>query len=146
LRAQTGEELRHDVWPLRVEWLVEIHRERDRPSADERQRNVVPVALRLVLDDRPSLDARDVRLGFEQQTVARLPDRRLDDVADAHATIAGAGEGDRHRFLVLIARLGESGKRLAQLVLELGVVEREVRDRLQLDGSDRGAAQEVEYG
>ena len=58
----------------------------------------------------------------QDQPIARLPDRRLDDVADAHAPLAFAGEVDRDRLLVLVARLRERRQRLGQLVLELRVV------------------------
>ena len=58
----------------------------------------------------------------QDQPVARLPDRRLDDVPDPHPPLALPGEVDRHRLLVLVARLRQRGQRLVQLVLQLRVV------------------------
>jgi hypothetical protein len=40
-------------------------------------------------------------------------------VSDSHSPLAGAGEVDRDRLLVLIARLHQRRQRLRQLILEL---------------------------
>jgi len=110
LRSQAREQLGHDGRPSGVQRLIEIHHERDWSSAHERQRDVVPVALGLILDDRPALELARRRFVFEQQPITRLPHWRLDDVAESNAAIAGAGEVDGDGLLVLVARLYEGGE------------------------------------
>ena len=60
--------------------------------------------------------------------------------------VAVAGEVDRHRLLVLIARLRQRRQRLGQLVLKLRVIQRQVADRLQLDRPNRRACEQVQHG
>src|SRR4051812_38323463 len=57
----------------------------------------------------------------EDQPIARLPDWRLDDVADPHPSFSVAAEIDRDRLFVLPARLRDGREGLLQLVAKLWV-------------------------
>ena len=113
--------------PRDVERLVEVHGERDRPAADQRQLHAVPVLLGRVLDDRPALQERRL-LVVEHQPVAGLPDRRLLDIADADLALALADEAELDRLLVGVVAGGQHGQGLAQLGVELLVGQLDAAD------------------
>ena len=138
-------ELRLHQRPRQVERLVEVHHERDRPAADERQPHVLPVGVGGVLHDRPALQRRlrDGRVGVEQEPIARLPDRRLPHVADRHGPFARARERDRDPLLLVVRGEGQHGERLLELRLEPRVGELHAgdgveRQRPQAVGGEHG--------
>ena len=77
------------------------------------------------LQDAPISIARRTSISgaVENQPIARLPNRRLDDIPDPHVTIAGPGEVDCNGLLVLVARLSQRREGLRQLALKLGIVQ-----------------------
>ncbi|BBK32540.1 hypothetical protein STHU_31740 [Allostella humosa] len=59
------------------------------------------------------------RLTRYRQAVGRFPDRRLDDIADAHLAPAAAGERDLQCPGVLVSEGGDGGQRRLDLRLQL---------------------------
>ena len=56
LRGQARIQLRLHHRPRHVERPIQVLNEADRPAAHQRQLHLVPIVVRLVLDDRPPLD------------------------------------------------------------------------------------------
>src|SRR5205823_14600727 len=86
-RPQRREQLRlnHRTWD--VERRIEVHLKRQRSAGNEGEAHVVPILIAGVLHHRPTLQQRLAPF-IEDEAIARLPDRVLDDVTDAHAPLA----------------------------------------------------------
>src|SRR5579883_3547834 len=100
-RPQRSEQLRLDDRPIDIERVVEIHLEGDGPTADQSHLHVAPVSVGRVLHHRPTLKVRLLFLS-EHKAVARLPDRRFDDIADLHLTLPFAREVQLNRLLLIV--------------------------------------------
>ena len=112
-------------------------------SRHQREGHRLPVRVGGVLHHGPSLQEMAFLLA-QHQAVARLPDRRLQDVADAHAPLPGAGEVQHHGLLLDPVRGGEHLQRLGQVVLDLLSQEADALDLAQRDAADTGLRVEVE--
>ncbi len=175
LGRQARVEFRLHGRPRHVERAVQVLDEADRPPADEAELHVGPVAVGLILDDRPPLQlrltglrpragaallfARARRALFsgrrirrrrrlvvarQDQSIARLPHRRLDHVPHAHAPLALPAEVDRHRLLVLIARLGQRGQCPLQLFAQGRVLQLQRTHLVEFHRADAGRPDEVQ--
>ena len=142
-RPQRGEQLRLHLGPVDIQRLIQVHHERDRPAADERQVHVVPV-LSVVF----STIAQPCRNGGvvvgEHQAIARLPDRRFLDVADADRPLAFAEEAERDGFLVLRLAAGQHEQRLPQFGVELGIGQLDAADVFERDAPQPFVGEQVQ--
>src|SRR5690606_18423325 len=103
---QRGVPFGRDERPGQELRLMQIHDKRDRPAADERQLNVVPVLCRGVVDNCPALQQGRLVV-LEHQSIAGFPKRCFLDVADRHIPLTGATEVELDLLLIVAARGGE---------------------------------------
>ncbi len=144
LRPQRGVQFRLDDRPLHVERIVEVHDERDRPAADQRQCDFLPIFFGRVLHDRPALqEGRLVVL--EHQAVAGFPDRRLLDIADADLPLAVAEKVQGDAFLVGIVTAGQHGQGLAEFLVEFFIEQADRADLVERHAAQARVGEQIEY-
>ena len=101
-RQHAGRLLDLDDRPADVAGRVQVVDERDRQAGDERERDVLPVLVLGVVDDRPALDHRRLVLLAEDQPVGRLPHRGRDGVGQPEPALALAPGEDREAPRILL--------------------------------------------
>ena len=131
--------------PRHVDGLVEVHRERNRPAAHQRQIDVVPIFLRGVFDDGPALQERLLVVG-QDEAIRGLPDRGRLDVAHADVPRSLAQETQLDRLFVVRVARGQHGQGLAQLGVKLLVGQLDACDRVERHGAKALLGEEIEHG
>src|SRR5271156_5338378 len=112
---------------------VELLTESDGVAGDQRQIDAVPVLPREILQRRPALQQRllRVRRGGRHQTGGGLPQRRPDDIGDAQLALFLAFRAQAQDTRILVSIGGERVQRLVDFGLQARVDEFDAVDLLE---------------